>query len=276
MTSPLITAAELAAALDSPHPPVLLDIRWQLGGPPGAEEYAKGHLPGAHYLDLDQELADPPGRAGRHPLPETGRLTAALHRAGVTSGRPVVAYDAGPSLSAARAWWLLRWAGHLDVRVLDGGLAAWLAAGQTLSTETPVPGDGDFQVEPGRLPTVDAAGAAELGRAGLLLDARAGERYRGETEPIDPRAGHIPGATSAPTTENLAADGRFLPAADLASRFAALGVTDPANTAVYCGSGVTAAHQLLALELAGHKGAALYPGSWSEWSADPENPVAIG
>ncbi|MFJ5927321.1 sulfurtransferase [Kitasatospora sp. NPDC092948] len=276
MTSPLITAAELAAALDSPHPPVLLDIRWQLGGPPGAEAYAEGHLPGAHYLDLDHELADPPGPAGRHPLPATERLTAALRRAGVTTTRPVVAYDAGPSLSAARAWWLLRWAGHPDVKVLDGGLAGWLAAGNALSTGTPASGDGDFTVDPGHLPTVDATGAAELARTGLLLDARAGERYRGETEPIDPRAGHIPGATSAPTTENLATDGRFLPPADLAARFAALGVTDPSTTAVYCGSGVTAAHQLLALELAGHQGAALYPGSWSEWSANPENPVAVG
>ncbi|MGW4383473.1 sulfurtransferase [Kitasatospora sp. NPDC004531] len=273
MTSPLITVAELAGALDTPHPPVLLDIRWQLGGPPGAEEYAKGHLPGAHYLDLDQDLADPPGRAGRHPLPATERLTAALRRAGVTATRPVVAYDAGPSLSAARAWWLLRWAGHPDVRVLDGGLAAWLAAGHALSTEAPAPGDSDFTVEPGRLPTVDIT---QVAGAALLLDARAGERYRGETEPIDPRAGHIPGAVSAPTTENLAADGRFLPAAELASRFAALGVTEPAKTAVYCGSGVTAAHQLLALEVAGYEGAALYPGSWSEWSADPENPVAVG
>ncbi|KDN82844.1 sulfurtransferase [Kitasatospora cheerisanensis] len=273
MTSPLITVAELAAALDTPHPPVLLDIRWQLGGPAGAEEYAKGHLPGAHYLDLDHELADPPGTAGRHPLPDPERLATALRRAGVDAHRPVVAYDAGPSLSAARAWWLLRWAGHTDVRVLDGGLAAWLADGQPLTTETPAPGDGDFKVSPGHLPTVDAARAAELARTGLLLDARAGERYRGETEPVDPRAGHIPGATSAPTTENLAADGRFLPAGVLVERFAALGVTDPATTAVYCGSGVTAAHQLLALELAGHQGAALYPGSWSEWSANPANPV---
>ncbi|MFD7731483.1 sulfurtransferase [Kitasatospora phosalacinea] len=275
MTSPLITVAELADALGTDRAPVLLDIRWALGGPPGAEEYAKGHLPGAHYLDLDHELADPPGPAGRHPLPDPDRLATALRRAGVTADRPVVAYDAGPALSAARAWWLLRWAGHADVRVLDGGLAAWTAAGHPLTTDAPAPGDGDFKVEPGHLPTVDAAGAAELARTGLLLDARAGERYRGETEPVDPRAGHIPGAASAPTTENLGPDGRFLPPAALTARFAALHVTDPARTAVYCGSGVTAAHQLLALALAGHDGIALYPGSWSEWSANPANPVEL-
>ncbi|RKE21554.1 sulfurtransferase [Streptomyces sp. TLI_171] len=275
-SSPLITVAELAAALGSDRPPVLLDIRWALGGPPGADEYAKGHLPGAHYLDLDHELADPPGPAGRHPLPDPERLATALRRAGVGADRPVVAYDAGPALSAARAWWLLRWAGHPEVRVLDGGLAAWQAAGHPLTTDTPAAGEGDFKVDPGHLPTVDAAGAATLARTGLLLDARAGERYRGETEPVDPRAGHIPGAASAPTTENLAADGRFLPASALTARFAALGVTDPARTAVYCGSGVTAAHQVLALEVAGHPGVALYPGSWSEWSANPANPAATG
>ncbi|MFJ8045311.1 sulfurtransferase [Kitasatospora sp. NPDC096147] len=274
--SPLIDVAELAAALDAATPPALLDVRWALGGPPGAEEYAAGHLPGAHYLDLDRELASPPGAGGRHPLPDTEVLAAALRRAGVRADRPVVVYDAGPATSAARAWWLLRWAGHRDVRVLDGGLAAWTAAGRPLDFTTPQDGGGDFVPEPGALPTVDAAGAAELARTGLLLDARAGERYRGEVEPVDPRAGHIPGAVSAPTTENLAADGRFRPAAELAERFAALGVKDSTEVAVYCGSGVTAAHELLALTVAGHPGAALYPGSWSEWSADPANPAETG
>ncbi|MER5866926.1 sulfurtransferase [Kitasatospora sp. NPDC002040] len=276
MTSPLITVDELAAALAADRPPVLLDIRWQLGGPPGAEAYADGHLPGAHYLDLDRELAAPPGAAGRHPLPDPEVLGAALRRAGVRADRPVVVYDAGPATSAARAWWLLRWAGHEDVRVLDGGLAAWRAAGRPESAGQSAAEPGDFKPEPGALPTVDAAGAAELAVAGLLLDARAGERYRGEVEPVDPRAGHIPGAVSAPTTENLAADGRFLPPAALAERFRALGVDGASEVAVYCGSGVTAAHQLLALTVAGHPGLALYPGSWSEWSADPANPVATG
>ncbi|WP_371499656.1 sulfurtransferase [Kitasatospora sp. NBC_00374] len=272
---PLIQTAELHAALGSATPPVLLDVRWQLGGPPGAEEYAAGHLPGAHYLDLDAELAAPPGAAGRHPLPDPEVFGVALRRAGVRAGRAVVVYDAGPATSAARAWWLLRWAGHQDVRVLDGGLAAWRAAGLPESTDLPVDGGGDFAPVPGQLPTLDAAGAAELARAGLLLDARAGERYRGEVEPIDPRAGHIPGAVSAPTTENLSADGRFRPAAELAARFGALGV-EGRRVGVYCGSGVTAAHELLALAIAGRDGAALYPGSWSEWSGDPRNPAATG
>ncbi|WP_354642601.1 sulfurtransferase [Kitasatospora camelliae] len=273
--TPLIPVHELAEALGSANAPVLLDIRWQLGGPPGHQEYAAGHLPGAHYLDLDRELAAPPGPRGRHPLPDPGVLGAALRRAGVTARRPVVVYDAGPATSAARAWWLLRWAGHEDVRVLDGGLAAWRAAGLPESTDTPAPADGDFRPEPGRLPTVDAAQAAELAHTGLLLDARAGERYRGEVEPVDPRAGHIPGAVSAPTTDNLRPDGRFLPVADLVARFRGLGLGDQ-PVAVYCGSGVTAAHEVLALHLAGHPDAALYPGSWSEWSATPTNPATTG
>lgn len=274
-SSPLISVDELSAALASGRPPVLLDVRWQLGGPPGAGEYAAGHLPGAHYVDLDAELAAAPGTAGRHPLPDPGVFGAALRRAGVTADRPVVVYDAGPATSAARAWWLLRWAGHGDVRVLDGGLAAWRAAGLAVTVEVPLAGGGDFEPVPGQLPTLDAAGAAKLARTGLLLDARAGERYRGEVEPVDPRAGHIPGAVSAPTTENVGPDGRFRPPAELAARFAALGA-DGRETGVYCGSGVTAAHELLALETAGLGGAALYPGSWSEWSADPANPAATG
>ncbi|WP_045305561.1 sulfurtransferase [Saccharothrix sp. ST-888] len=275
--SPLVSVAELATALDSADPPVLLDIRWQLGGPPGAGEFAAGHLPGAQYIDLDSELAALPGAAGRHPLPDPEVFGAAVRRAGVRADRPVVVYDAGPATSAARAWWLLRWSGHRDVRVLDGGLAAWRAAGLPESTgQTPAPA-GDFEPAPGQLPTLDAGQAAALARIGLLLDARAGERYRGEVEPIDPRAGHIPGAVSAPTTENLGPDGRFLPAAALAERFRALGAGDRKadEVGVYCGSGVTAAHELLALTVAGF-GAALYPGSWSEWSADPDNPAATG
>ncbi|MGK4580811.1 sulfurtransferase [Kitasatospora sp. HPMI-4] len=270
----LVSVAELARALDSANPPVLLDIRWQLGGPPGAEEFAAGHLPGAQYVDLDDELAAPPGAAGRHPLPDPEVFGAAMRRAGVSAERPVVVYDAGPATSAARAWWLLRWSGHRDVRVLDGGLAAWRAAGLPESTGQAPAREGDFRPAPGRLPVLDAGQAAALARTGLLLDARAGERYRGETEPIDPRAGHIPGAVSAPTTENVGPDGRFLPAAALAERFRSLGVGE-GEVGVYCGSGVTASHELLALEVAGFR-AALYPGSWSEWSADPDNPAATG
>lgn len=273
-TSPLISVEELARAMAGDRPPVLLDIRWQLGGPPGFEDYAVGHLAGAYFLELDRELSAPPGAGGRHPLPDPELLGATLRRTGVSADRPVVVYDAGPATAAARAWWLLRWAGHGDVRVLDGGVAAWQAAGHPLTAEVPAESEGDFKPVPGQMPTLDADGAAELARTGLLLDARAGERYRGETEPIDPRAGHIPGAVSAPTTENVGPDGRFRPAAELAERFAGLGAGDQ-TVGVYCGSGVTAAHQALALELAGHQ-VTLYAGSWSEWSRDPARPAATG
>ncbi|MFI6847976.1 sulfurtransferase [Kitasatospora sp. NBC_00085] len=274
--SPLVSVAGLREALAADLPPVLLDVRWQLGGPPGIEDYTAGHLPGAHFVELDTDLAapaGPPGRGGRHPLPDVEELGAALRRFGVSTGRPVVVYDGATSLAAARAWWLLRWAGHPDVRVLDGGFAAWQAAGLPVTAEVPAPEEGDFKPAPGRLPTVDGDGAAAWARTGLLLDARAGERYRGETEPIDPRAGHIPGAVSAPTTENVGPDGRFRPAAELAERFRALGAGER-ETAVYCGSGVTAAHQILALAVAGLP-ATLYPGSWSEWSSDGSRPVAV-
>jgi thiosulfate/3-mercaptopyruvate sulfurtransferase len=278
----LITADRLAAALAGEHPPAVLDVRWQLGGPPGAEDYARGHIPGAHFVDMNTDLAAPAGPAGRHPLPDPAVFGAALRRAGVRADREVVVLDAATSASAARAWWLLRWAGHTRVRVLDGGLAAWTAAGLPLEQRAPAPEQGDFVPAPGALPTLDADSAAALARTGVLLDARAGERYRGEVEPIDPRAGHIPGAVSAPTTDNLRTDGRFLPAEQLADRFAALGVKPgpatggAATVGVYCGSGVTAAHELLALHLAGVEGVALYPGSWSEWSGQPDRPAATG
>lgn len=272
----IITATELASELANPAPPVLLDVRYQLGGPPGRPEYAAGHLPGAVYVDLDSELAAPPGPAGRHPLPGLDVFTEAMRAAGVRADRPVVVYDGGQGWAAARAWWLLRWSGHQDVRVLDGGLAAWQASGGTLSTDQPVPPPGDFTPVPGALPLLTADDAAALARRGVLLDARAGERYRGEVEPIDPVAGHIPGAVSAPTTENVAEGGTVLrDASALAERFASLGATPDAEVGVYCGSGVSAAHQVLALAVAGIP-AALYAGSWSEWCADPSRPVATG
>ncbi|MFF2955930.1 sulfurtransferase [Kitasatospora sp. NPDC057965] len=274
--SPLVSVTGLREALASARPPVLLDVRWQLGGPPGIEDYTAGHLPGAHFVALDTDLAAPagsPGRGGRHPLPDPEEFGAALRRSGVSADRPVVVYDGATAMAAARAWWLLRWAGHPDVRVLDGGFAAWREAGLPVVTEVPPAEDGDFKPVPGQLPVTDADGAAVWAREALLLDARAGERYRGETEPIDPRAGHIPGALSAPTTENVGPDGRFRPAAELAARFRALGAGER-ETAVYCGSGVTAAHQILALAVAGLP-ATLYPGSWSEWSSDGSRPVAV-
>ncbi|WP_405456710.1 sulfurtransferase [Streptomyces sp. NBC_00101] len=270
---PIITASDYAGESAGPRPPVVLDVRWQLGGPDGRAAYEAGHLPGAVYVDLETELAGPAGAGGgRHPLPDTESFGAVMRRAGVSSDRPVVVYDGGQGWAAARAWWLLRWAGHEDVRVLDGGLAAWDGE---LMTEVPRPHEGDFRPKPGALPVLDADGAAALARTGTLLDARAAERYRGDVEPIDRVGGHIPGALSAPTVENVAEDGRYLPADRLADRFAALGVPADGEIGVYCGSGVSGAHEVLALEIAGRR-AALYPGSWSEWTSDESRPVATG
>lgn len=276
----IISASELEGALAGENPPVLLDVRWQLsvakavGEPPfdGRAEYEAGHIPGAVYVDLDRELAGPPGERGRHPLPDVAEFGAAMRRAGVSAARPVVVYDGGQGWAAARAWWMLRWTGHPDVRVLDGGLPSWQ---EQLSVEVPTPAEGDFEPVPAPADLLDADDAAALARAGVLLDARAGERYRGEVEPIDRIGGHIPGAVSAPTTENVGSDGRFLPAEELRARFKALGAGDGTAVGVYCGSGVSGAHEVLALAVAGVP-AALYVGSWSEWSSDPSRPVAVG
>lgn len=272
---PLVNVEDLRHDLEGTAP-VLLDVRWSLGGPDGAAEYARGHLPGAVYLDLDTQLARPHGPGeGRHPLPDPAALQAVLRRAGVCAGSAVVVYDAGPATSAARGWWVLRWAGLEDVRVLDGGLAAWTAAGAPVTDEVPHPAAGDVVVRPGSLPVLSAEQAGAFPADGVLLDARAAERYRGEVEPVDPVAGHVPGAVNAPTTETVGPDERFLPPADLARRFAGLGVVPGVPVGVYCGSGVTAAHTLLALQSAGVEGV-LYPGSWSEWVTDPSRPVATG
>jgi thiosulfate/3-mercaptopyruvate sulfurtransferase len=274
MPDVIVSAPDLARELDGPRPPRLLDVRWQLGGPPGIGQFRTGHLPGAVYVDLDTELAAPPSAAaGRHPLPAVADLEAAARGWGLRQGDAVVVYDEAGGVSASRAWWLLRWAGIADVRLLDGGLAAWTAAGLPVETGDRAADPGDVVLTGGGMPTIDADDAAAWSQDGVLLDARAGERYRGEVEPIDSRAGHIPGAVSAPTTDNLTAGGTFLPADDLTRRFAALGAAAGADVAVYCGSGVTAAHEAVALTIAGHT-PVLYPGSWSQWSGDPERPVA--
>ena len=290
----LVSAAALAEELASEPGPVLLDVRWRLGGPPGLDSYREGHLPGAVFVDLDRDLAAPPSSAGRHPLPGPAVFQEAMRAAGVSRDRPVVVYDDRDATAAGRGWWLLRYYGHENVRVLDGGYQAWLAAGLPITTADPAGKPADFTARPGHMPVLDAAGAASMARTGRLLDARAGERYRGEQELVDPVAGHIPGAVSAPTAENVNPDGTFRSAAELAARFAALcspgGTTprdppDPGGTArpprppgpwgAYCGSGVTAAHEVLALALAGIP-AALYVGSWSDWITDPARPVATG
>ncbi|MFC6157462.1 sulfurtransferase [Kribbella jiaozuonensis] len=284
--SPLITVDELRALS-----PVLVDVTWNLAGPPGKEAYDGGHLPGAYFVDLDTELAGPPG-PGRHPLPDATTVTATFHRLGITSAdTPVVVYDAANSMSAARAWWIFRYFGLTNVRVLDGGLAAWKAAGGEVTTEAPTEaadaatseatgdsapgGAAAFAATPGHLPVLDAEGAAEVAAKGILLDARAPQRFAGDVEPMDPVAGHIPGATNAPTTANVDESGRFLPAADLRTRFENLGVAPDGDTAVYCGSGVTATHEALALETAGLP-ATVYIGSWSDWITDPTRPIATG
>ncbi|WP_443071108.1 rhodanese-like domain-containing protein [Streptomyces sp. NBC_01476] len=273
----LISAPDLRAETAGDHPPVLLDVRWALGDPDGRGHYRRGHIPSAVYADLDTELAAPATpAAGRHPLPDPAALQQAARRWGITADRPVVVYDDAGGLAAARAWWLLRWAGVADVRILDGSLAAWRAIGGPLAEgDETAAAPGDIVLAPGRLPVLTADQAAGLPRHGVLLDARAGERYRGETEPVDPRAGHIPGAISAPTAENLDGAGRFTGVEETRKRFAVLGAGDGRPVGVYCGSGVTAAHQIAALANAGIE-AALYPGSWSAWSADPLRPVATG
>ena len=277
----LVSAEALAAELAQDPAPVLLDVRWRLGGPPGIDSYRRGHLPGAVFTDLDRDLAGPPGPAGRHPLPDPAVFQAAMRAAGVSHDRPVVVYDDGDATIAARGWWTLRYFGHEDVRVLDGGYRAWADAGLEVTTAEPAPAPGGFTAKPGHLPALDAAGAQAAARTGLLLDARAGERYRGETEQADPVAGHIPGAVSAPTAGNVNPDGTFRDPAELAARFAALGAVPGVGTrsgalvGAYCGSGVTAAHEVLALTLAGIP-AVLYVGSWSNWITDPARPVATG
>jgi thiosulfate/3-mercaptopyruvate sulfurtransferase len=273
--SPLTGVDRLAAALASGSPPVLLDCRWQLAGGADRAAYDRGHLPGAAFVDLDRDLSGAPGPRGRHPLPDPAAFQAAMRRCGVDGGRPVVAYDQGDAGGAARAWWLLGFFGHPDARVLDGGLPAWVASGRPLDTEPPHPRPGDFTARPGHRPALDAAGAARLAAAGMLLDARVPARYAGREEPVDPVAGHIPGARNSPMGE-LLGGGRLLPAAELRRRFETLGVRGGVPVGAYCGSGVVAAQLVLALEAAGIHGASLYPGSWSEWVADPSRPVALG
>jgi thiosulfate/3-mercaptopyruvate sulfurtransferase len=232
------------------------------------------------FVDLDADLAGPPGSAGRHPLPDPATLQTTLRAAGISGGDQVVVYDHGDGSIAARAWWLLRWAGHDEVAVLDGGYAAWTRESRPVTADVPTPEPGDITVRPGHMPVLDADRAAELAGSGVLLDARAPERYRGDVEPVDPKAGHVPGARNAPFSGHVDADGHWRSPAELADRFAALGVGPGTEVGAYCGSGVTAASVVLALEVGGvtdtTRQAGLYVGSWSNWSADPDRPVATG
>ncbi|MEP7283009.1 MAG: sulfurtransferase [Rubrivivax sp.] len=276
----LIDAEALQARLAAGAPTVVLDARFELSAPPaGRAAYAAGHVPGARYAHLDDDLAGAcTGHNGRHPLPGRADFAARVGAWGITPGVQVVAYDDQGGAIAARAWWLLRWLGHDAVAVLDGGWSAWVGSGGAVETTAPTPVHAALPYpasDAPAMPTVQAdALLAQLGRV-RLLDARTGERFRGEVEPLDPVAGHIPGATLRCFRDNLAPGGRFKPAALLRAEFDAL-ASPPASVVHQCGSGVTACHNLLAMAHAGLDGSVLYPGSWSEWCADPRRPVAIG
>ncbi|WP_018352852.1 sulfurtransferase [Longispora albida] len=251
--SPLLSAGQLAGLSQV----TIVDVRYRLLGPPGRGDYEAGHIPGAVFLDLDADLCGTPGPGGRHPLPDPADLQESLRRAGIHPDVPVVVYDGGDGLGAGRAWWTLRWAGLTEVYVLEGGFPSWEAAGGPVSADVPVVEPSELVVKPGGMPVVDAEGALELARQGKLFDVRAPERFRGETEPIDPVAGHIPGARNAPG--DLPAD---------------LPRDEPFG--LYCGSGVTAARAALAAVVAGFEQPVVYVGSWSGWITDPQRPVAVG
>ena len=252
----------------------IIDFRWYLDGRSGRSEYEVGHIPGAVFVDLDSEVTGSGEGLGRHPLPSGSQFQSAMRRAGVNRRSLVVVYDDLGGFSAARLWWLLRYFGHSAVSVLDGGLAAWPGELSTEPAEVP---EGDFVAAPPRSEmTIDYQALREALESAVLLDARAPERYRGEVEPLDPRAGHIPGARSRPWQANLDERKRFLAPETLRREFAELGVESGREVVAYCGSGVSACQNLLALEAAGLPGGRLYPGSWSDWSTHPEAPAAAG
>ena len=269
----LIAPAELAA--DKTR--IVFDCRFSLlDKPAGQRSWEAGHIPGARFADLERDLSAPAGKGGRHPLPDRDALAARFRAWGVNNDSQLVCYDQASGALAGRFWWLARWLGHDAVRVLDGGLDAWIAAGLPTDREAVAPAPGNFRPRTPltRVASIaDVIGAAAPGTNRKLLDARETARYRGEQESIDPVAGHIPGAISAPFSENLAA-GRFKSPGELRARFAALGIDPKQEIVSYCGSGVTATHNILALKLAGFPEPALYPGSWSEWITDPARPVA--
>lgn len=279
LPGPIVTAAWLRE--HAAHPDLrIVDLRWSLTGPPGRDRYLAGHIPGAIFLDLDHDISAPRGSGpGRHPIPEPTRLEQVLSQRGIGDEHVVVAYDDAGGTVASRLWWLYEHFGHSGAAaVLDGGISAWTDDGGELNAAAPEPAPATWSARPPRADDVVDAATVEARRLDpdtLLLDVRAPERYRGETEPIDPRAGHIPGAVSAPMTGNLQPDGRLLPPGALAGRFRALGVADGRRVIVACGSGVNATQTILAMRLAGTD-AQLYEGSWSDWSSDPTRPAAIG
>jgi thiosulfate/3-mercaptopyruvate sulfurtransferase len=276
LSGPVVDIDWLRDHLDEPALRVA-DVRWSLGGPPGRDRYDEGHLPGALFLDAENELSSPGAGPGRHPLPSAPKFARVLGERGIGDEHVVVAYDDAGGSVAARLWWLYRHFGHdRACAVLDGGFEAWADAGLPLTTAPAAHEPARWTPAEPRDDVVDTAAVeASLGGPTLLIDARAAERYRGETEPVDPRPGHVPGALSVPWASNLGSDGRFLPPAELRRRYEALGVSER-PTVAYCGSSLKATHDLLARELAGIRGARLYEGSWSHWSSDPGRPAATG
>ncbi|MEX3958167.1 sulfurtransferase [Trinickia sp. EG282A] len=278
----LILATNLAERLEhAPQSVLVFDCSFDLADPAaGVAAYAAGHIPGAHYLHLEHDLSgQKTGKNGRHPLPERTALVDTLAARGLMRNQQVVAYDAQGGAYAARLWWLLRWLGHDSVAVLDGGLQAWQGAGYKLDTATPARVKGDFKAGAPLAVTIDAHALEQnlSTHERLVVDARSPDRYRGENETIDPVAGHIPGAVNRFFKDNLTGDGRFKPAHTLRDEFkAAIGATQPEHVVLQCGSGVTACHNALAMEVAGLHGSALYPGSWSEWCAEPSRPITVG
>lgn len=273
--SNFVSPDELSDLREQGAPVRVIDVRWRLDRPDGHADYLEGHIPGAVYVPLDSELSTHGDASeGRHPLPSTSTLQAAVRRWGVGDGDLVVAYDDAKGLAAARAWWLLRQAG-VDARVLEGGIRGWVAAGFDVDTDEvmPLPGNATLQEIGADALTIDEA--AEFPASGVLLDVRAPERYRGETEPLDPVAGHIPGAVNLPTMLHLDADGRILDPATVRANLASVGIAEGTRVAAYCGSGVTAAHTALVLDEIGVD-AKVFPGSWSQWSNTPGRPVATG
>jgi thiosulfate/3-mercaptopyruvate sulfurtransferase len=279
--APLISASELRSSLARGAPFVIIDTGFDLADTGAGEQaWREGHVPGAHYLHIDRDLSAPKtGANGRHPLPSRESFAATAGALGIGPDTPVVVYDRQQGMFAVRAWWMLRWLGHRDVAVLDGGMAAWLAEGGALATAVPPRREGAAPYPLGEplVREIDAGTlAARLGRL-RLVDGRAPERFRGDVEPLDAKAGHIPGALNRFFKDNLGPDGRFKPAAQLRADFERLGLGSGGESVVHhCGSGVTACHNVLAMEVAGLGGTTLYAGSWSEWSADPSRPIATG
>jgi thiosulfate/3-mercaptopyruvate sulfurtransferase len=273
----LIEVDELAELLASAQPPVVVDVRWVLGGPTQLPAYREAHIRGARWIDLDAELSAPvTGRGGRHPLPTPEAFQASIRRIGIDDESTVVVYDSDNALAASRLWWMLVDAGHRDVRVLNGGFAAWTAAGREVSTgEEKSPAPGNFTARPGQLPQIGGDELAQriaTGDAPMIIDVRGAERYAGESEPIDPVAGHIPGAINVPSMINIGEDGKLLSPEQIAANFPD---TDQ-GPVVYCGSGITAAHTTLARVAAGLPVSTVYPGSWSDWITDSSRPIATG